>query len=85
MPVAESGEETYGAENQDVKTDPVSFYQGPLFSVIFLACCGLQFSDFFKTIFSGCYSFFMVSVDTLQLVVSLWCDRNTLKYMQPKA
>ena len=40
MPVAESREETYGAENQDVKTDPVSFYQGPLFSVIFLIVLG---------------------------------------------
>ena len=42
MPVAESGEETYGAENQDVKSDPVSLYQCPLFSVIFLIVLGIS-------------------------------------------
>ena len=42
MPVAESREETYGAKNQDVKTDPKGFYQGPLFGIIFLIVLGVS-------------------------------------------
>ena len=42
MPVAGSREETYGAKNQNVKTDPKDFDQSPLFNIIFLIVLGIS-------------------------------------------
>lgn len=36
------GAETYGAKNQDVKTDPKDFYQSPFFNVVFLIVLGVS-------------------------------------------
>lgn len=36
------GAETYGAENQDVKTDPEDFYQSPFFNTILLIVLGVS-------------------------------------------